>query len=126
MSTTDQDRNARAVADGGKPVAPAIIPEYVRKGVERQDATVLRQIAAWCDELADYREERPIEVGDDEELVGVNEDDDGDDDGSGGTKVIKKVPCGKECEGCPHGPYEYSVKRQGEDLKWEYIGPVDA
>lgn len=124
MSTDDLNRNAQAVADGGKPIAPAIIPEYVRKGVERQDATILRQIATWCEQLAEYREERPIEVDDDEELVDVNEDDGGD-DGSGGTQVIKKVPCGKECNGCPHGPYEYRVKRQGKDLDWEYLGPVD-
>jgi hypothetical protein len=125
MSTTDRDRNAQAVTDGGKPVAPAIIPEYVRKGVERQDATILRQIATWCEELAEHREERPIEVDDNEELVEVNEDDGGDSE-SGGTPVVKKVPCGKECNGCPHGPYKYIVKRQGKDLDWEYIGPVDA
>ena len=125
MSTTDRDRNAQAVTDGGKPVAPAIIPEYVRKGVERQDATILRQIATWCEELAEHREERPIEVNDNEELVEVNEDDGGDSE-SGGTPVVKKVPCGKECNGCPHGPYKYIVKRQGKDLDWEYIGPVDA
>ena len=125
MSTTDRDRNAQAVTDGGKPVAPAIIPEYVRKGVERQDATILRQIATWCKELAEHREERPIEVDDNEELVEVNEDDGGDSE-SGGTPVVKKVPCGKECNGCPHGPYKYIVKRQGKDLDWEYIGPVDA
>lgn len=125
MSTTDRDRNAQAVTDGGKPVAPAIIPEYVRKGVERQDATILRQIATWCEELAEHREERPIEVDDNEELIEVNEDDGGDSE-SGGTPVVKKVPCGKECNGCPHGPYKYIVKRQGKDLDWEYIGPVDA
>lgn len=124
MSTDDLNRNAQAVADGGKPIAPAIIPEYVRKGVERQDATILRQIATWCEQLAEYREERPIEVNDDEELIEVNDDDDGDEE-SGGTQVIKKVPCGKECNGCPHGPYEYRVKRQGKDLDWEYLGPVD-
>ncbi|WP_273837083.1 hypothetical protein [Halococcus sp. PRR34] len=127
MKRTDQDRNAQAVTDGGKPVAPAIIPEYVREGVERQDTTILRQIATWCEQLADYRDERPIEVDDDEELVEVNEDGgDGGDDGSGGTQVIKKIPCGKDCNGCPHGPYEYRVKRQGKNLKWEYIGRVDS
>jgi hypothetical protein len=126
MTTTDQDQNAQTVADGGKPVAPAIIPEYVRKGVERQDATVLRQIATWCEELAEHREERPIEVDDDEELIDVNEDDEGDDGGTGGTPVLKKIPCGKECNGCPHGPYKYIVRRDGKDLDWEYIGRVDS
>ena len=26
--------------------------------------------------------------------------------------------------GCPHGPYEYRVHRDGKQLTWEYIGPV--
>jgi hypothetical protein len=64
MSTSDQDQNAQAVADGGKPVAPAITPKYMLKGVERQNATVLRQITTWCEQLAEYRKERPIKIDD--------------------------------------------------------------
>ena len=45
-------------------------------------------------------------------------------DTDGGTVVIKKVPCGKDCSGCPHGPYKYVVTREGESLNWEYKGPV--
>lgn len=104
-----------------EPVAPASIPEYVREGVERQDAATLHELAAWAEDLVEYRESRPIEVDDDEELVEVEED--GDDDATG-TKVVKKVPCGKDCDGCPHGPYEYRVHRDGKKLNWEYIGPV--
>jgi len=43
----------------------------------------------------------------------------------GPTTVIKKIPCGKECNGCPHGPYEYEVQRDGDKLKWDYIGAVE-
>ena len=103
-----------------EPVAPASIPEYVREGVERQDASTLRELAAWAEELVEYREQRPIEADDDEELVKVE---DGDD--TAGTKVVKKIPCGKDCDGCPHGPYEYRVHRDGKKLNWEYVGPVD-
>jgi hypothetical protein len=103
-----------------EPVAPASIPEYVREGVERQDASTLRELAAWAEELAEYREQRPIEADDEEELVEVEDDDD-----TAGTKVVKKVPCGKDCDGCPHGPYEYRVHRDGKKLNWEYVGPVD-
>ena len=104
-----------------EPAAPASIPKYVREGVERQDASALRELAAWAEDLAEYREQRPIEVDEDEELVGVE----GGDDGTAGTKVVKKIPCGKDCDGCPHGPYEYRVHRDGKNLNWEYVGPVD-
>ena len=110
--------------DGGRPIPPESIPKYVREGVENQDASTLRELAGWAEALAEYREQRPIEVEGDEELVEVGGE--GSDDGSGGTQVIKKVPCGKECNGCPHGPYEYRVHRDGKKLKWEYIGPADS
>lgn len=97
--------------DCGRSIPPESIPKYVREGVENQDASTLRELAGWAEDLAEYREQRPIEV-EDEELVEVGEE--GSDGGSGGTQVIKKVPCGKECKGCPHGPYEYRVKREGK------------
>lgn len=120
--TTDNPSTTETIADGGKPIPPESVPKYVREGVENQDASTLREIAAWAEQLADYREQRAIEVDEDEELVEVGED---DDDEPSGTQVIKKVPCGKECNGCPHGPYEWRVTREGKDLNWEYIGPVD-
>jgi len=61
-----------------------------------------------ADELADS----------DEELVDAEDTD-------GGTVVIKKVPCGKQCDGCPHGPYKYVVTRDGGSLNWEYKGAVE-
>lgn len=103
-----------------EPTAPESVPKYVREGVKRQDTTTLRNLAAWAEDLAEYRESRPIEVGNDEEIVEVEEDD----TETAGTKVVKKVPCGKDCGGCPHGPYEYRVHRDGKQLTWEYVGPV--
>jgi len=47
------------------------------------------------------------------------------DDAEGGTVVIKKVPCGKDCGGCPHGPYKYVVRRERDSLEWEYKGPAE-
>ena len=123
MAHSERTHELDRIADGGEPPAPRNVPKYVREGVERQDSSTLREIAAWCEELADYREERPIEVEDDEELVAVEDNE--DDNETKGTQVIKKIPCGKEnCSTCPHGPYEYRVYREGKNLKWDYLGPV--
>ena len=42
----------------------------------------------------------------------------------GGTIVVKRVPCGKQCGGCPHGPYLYRVTRAegGRGQRWTYLG----
>jgi len=41
---------------------------------------------------------------------------------TGGSVVIKLVPCGKHCSGCPHGPYAYSVHKEGGKQIWKYLG----
>jgi hypothetical protein len=42
--------------------------------------------------------------------------------GSGGSLVAKLVPCGKNCSGCPHGPYLYRVVKVEGKLHWIYLG----
>ena len=39
-----------------------------------------------------------------------------------GCIVIKLVPCGKNCHGCPHGPYAYEVHKVGGVQHWRYLG----
>jgi hypothetical protein len=51
-----------------------------------------------------------------EELLDV------DPDGEYSAHVLKKVPCGTDCGGCPHGPYEFRVHREDEGLVWTYVG----
>jgi len=40
----------------------------------------------------------------------------------GGTHIVKLIPCGKQCRGCPHGPYAYQVTRVGGRQVWKYLG----
>ena len=40
----------------------------------------------------------------------------------GGCIVVKLVPCGKNCRGCPHGPYAYRVYKIGGKQHWKYLG----
>jgi len=39
-----------------------------------------------------------------------------------GCIVSKLVPCGKQCNGCPHGPYLYRVQKVGGKQIWTYLG----
>ena len=42
----------------------------------------------------------------------------------GGWLEIYRVPCGKQCRGCPHGPYARWVTRTPEGKKRVYLGRV--
>lgn len=103
-----------------EPDPPADVPAYVSDGLDRQDADTLRSIVQFCQERIEYLEssvaDDEIAVEDEEELIDVS------DDPETGTVVVKRVPCGKDCGGCPHGPYRYRVTREGENLNWEYLG----
>jgi len=100
------------------PTPPEEVPNYVVDGLRRQDEETLRLIREYVDELMErqQREVEPKEVADeDEEVVGVEEHE-------RGTVVEKRVPCGKDCGGCPHGPYRYLAYREGSKVKTEYLG----
>lgn len=99
------------------PVYPPNIPKYLGDGLRKQNYETLLDIQMYVDELIYWQEEPPdeIEFDDDEEEVDVTPE-------SGYTRVIKRVPCGKDCNGCPHGPYVYHVRRSGGKLVWEYAG----
>lgn len=102
-----------------QPEAPDSLPKYLSEGIPKQDVETLLETAEYVDELIEWMTE-PVEVeaDDGEEVVEVEES-------SKGSIVIKKVPCGKDCGGCPHGPYKYRVYRQGDDVVWDYKGRVD-
>ena len=107
-----------------EPIPPESIPKYIREGVERQDSGTLRDIAQWAEELAEWKE-REVEIDEIEGDLEADEQLDDVVDESSGTIVTKKVPCGKDCGGCPHGLYRYRVARNGDSLDWKYLGKVD-
>lgn len=109
-----------------EPTPDESVPAYVRDGVARQDPETLRDIARWATELAEWKErevdaeEIATDLGADEQIDEIDEES----ENGGGTIVEKRVTCGKDCDGCPHGPYRYRVTRDGEGLDWEYLGTV--
>lgn len=108
-----------------KPPAPDTIPQYIVDGLQRQDKQSLAAIEDYAAALREHREAQETEPLDETELADENEELVDVEDSDGGTVVIKKVPCGKDCSGCPHGPYKYTVQRVEGKLEWEYKGPVN-
>lgn len=103
------------------PEPPDEVPNYVVDGLHRQDEETLGLIREYVDELIEYQQHDvdPDEVTDeDERVVGVE-------DHERGTVVEKRVPCGKDCGGCPHGPYRYLAYREGDKVKTEYLGSAE-
>ncbi len=105
-----------------EPTPPESLPKYIAEGLPKQSRETLVDTLAYVEDLIEWYD-RPVEIDashldSGEELVEAKQ--------SGkGTQVVKKVPCGKECNGCPHGPYEYRVYRDGGSLVWDYIGSYD-
>jgi len=103
------------------PQPPEEVPDYVVEPLQRQDIESLRKVQSYLEDLVEVREQEPDleeEIDESEEIVEKEESD-------GYTRVIKKVPCGKNCSGCPHGPYEYHVTWNGKSLDWEYKGKIE-
>jgi hypothetical protein len=99
------------------PSYPSSIPQYLGDGLKKQNRDTLLDIQSYVDELLRWQTAPPedIEFDEDEEEIDIAT-------GSSFTRVVKRVPCGKKCNGCPHGPYVYHVSRQGSRLIWEYAG----
>jgi hypothetical protein len=117
--------NTKLSTPDEEPQPPQDVPSYTVDPLERQDADTLRKIAAYANELAAWRErELDVEeieadaVRDQEELEDVV-------DTPKGTVVRKMIPCGDDCNGCPHGPYEYLAYRVGDSVVTEYIGKAE-
>jgi hypothetical protein len=101
------------------------IPVYIVDGIDRQDVETLAAIEEYVRARREHLETLEARDLDEDELADAGEDVVDVTDAEGGTVVIKKVPCGKDCGGCPHGPYKYIVRREGDSLTWEYKGPAE-
>ena len=94
------------------------IPGYVQDGLDGQDVPTLHAIIDYCERRIDELE-KPIEPDDinaesSDQIEDVREE--------GGALIVTKLQqCGKNCGGCPHGPYKWRVTpngKGGQDWKW--------
>jgi len=108
-----------------EPPPPELIPNYIVEGIDRQDQATLHAIEEYARQRREYLAALEQQALNKEELTDEGEELVDVEDDKSGTVVVKKVPCGKNCNGCPHGPYKYVVSREGDSLNWDYRGPVN-
>jgi hypothetical protein len=94
-----------------------LIPKAIIHTLNHQDLTVLYEIRDLVLRLISERGKPPLaeELPDDREVLDVQ---------TTGciTYRLEKVSCGKNCKGCPHGPYWYGYWREGGKTHSKYIG----
>ncbi len=99
-----------------------LIPKSISKELSSLDQSALQEVKSLVERLIFEKEqlqepEQPPEPvpGRDREVLEFK--------GSGSvTYRLERVPCGKNCKGCPHGPYWYGYWREGKRTRSKYIG----
>lgn len=114
------------------PDPPEQIPYYVADILRdhANDPDVLAAIHDYIDDLNDY--DPPTDpndvdltnIGPEGQVVDTRTKD-------GWTDVVKRVKCGKSACQCTdgtnlHGPYHYRVRRDGDDVEWEYVKKTES
>jgi len=94
-----------------------LIPKTIIHALEHQDLSVLCEIRDLVEHLI-KESGKPLlaeDLPDDREVLDVQ---------TTGciTYRLEKVSCGKNCKGCPHGPYWYGYWREGGKTHSKYIG----
>ena len=94
-----------------------MIPKTIIHSLEHQDLSVLCEIRDLVEHLI-KESGKPLlaeDLPDDREVLDVQ---------TTGciTYRLEKVSCGKNCKGCPHGPYWYGYWREGGKTHSKYIG----
>ncbi|WP_122090936.1 DUF6788 family protein [Halalkalicoccus subterraneus] len=106
------------------PTAPPSLPNYLAKGLPKQDDEALEDTRKYIDELLAAREQRRSEPVTESELpedVNVLESE------SSGAVYLEYRTCGDESCSCmsggeKHGPYKYRAYRDGDTVRREYLG----
>ncbi|VVB71997.1 Uncharacterised protein [uncultured archaeon] len=94
-----------------------MIPKNIRSALEHQDLPALHEIRELVEHIIEERAKPPRE----EDLPANREVLKVKTSGSM-TFRLERVSCGKNCKGCPHGPYWYGYWREAGKTRSKYIG----
>ena len=98
-----------------------MIPKAIRDPLEHEDLPVLYEIRDLVAELISGKEAPQSEPGKSRN-PGVKREILEERHCDSMTFRLEKVSCGKNCKGCPHGPYWYGYWREGGKTRSKYIG----
>jgi hypothetical protein len=98
-----------------------VIPRAIRNHLEHEDLPVLYEIRDLVAELIS-RKEVPLGPSDKSRNQGAKREVLEERHSEAMTFRLEKVSCGKNCKGCPHGPYWYGYWREGGKTRSKYIG----
>ncbi|WP_157972416.1 hypothetical protein [Saliphagus sp. LR7] len=109
-----------------EPAPPGALPATVIEMVNQLDDKELQTLIDYAQERYEYAHPSlsdQIEAASGEEIVRIEEYPEY-------TLVVKRQPCGKDCDECPHGPFLYHVQEEprfegGTRLRWRYLGEVN-
>ncbi|MDR5673583.1 hypothetical protein RH858_10580 [Halalkaliarchaeum sp. AArc-GB] len=111
-----------------EPNPSSTLPPAVVEAIDHLDEAELRAVIDYAQqryEVIHPDVSEQIEPGPGEEIVRIEEK-------PTYTLVVKRQPCGKDCDDCPHGPFLYHVREEpqlegGTKLRWRYLGmPADS
>jgi len=93
-----------------------LIPKYIREALESLELPVLYEIRELVeDQIAVKETVFSPKLPEGREVLKIRRD-------GSVTYRLERVTCGKNCKGCPHGPYWYGYWREGGKTRSRYIG----
>ncbi|WP_157972542.1 hypothetical protein [Saliphagus sp. LR7] len=108
-----------------EPAPPNALPATLVEQIGQLDDTEIQALIDYAQERYKYTHQSlsdQIKADSGEKIVRIEEYPEY-------TLVVKRQPCGKDCDECPHGPFLYHVQEEprpeGESkLLWRYLGEV--
>ena len=98
-----------------------MIPKAVKDLLKEEDLSTLYEIRDLLADMISMKEAPPCQIGPSGKQGSKREVID-ERRSEAMTFRLERVSCGKNCKGCPHGPYWYAYWREGGKTRSKYIG----
>ena len=102
-------------------IRKTVIPKAVKDLLKEEDLSTLYEIRDLLSDMISMREAPLSKIGSTRDR-GSNREVIEERHSGTMTFRLERVSCGKNCKGCPHGPYWYGYWREGGKTRSKYIG----